>query len=68
MAREIVSEGGATDSLLADYSLTQNTAVTPRTPAVQDRVLIEAQNVMALVNVDTPLKGMIMTKYFCYSF
>ncbi|XP_043464216.1 cell division cycle 5-like protein [Leptopilina heterotoma] len=61
VAREIVSEGGATDSLLADYSLTPNTAVTPRTPAVQDRVLLEAQNVMALVNVDTPLKGGLNT-------
>ncbi|XP_051173244.1 cell division cycle 5-like protein [Leptopilina boulardi] len=61
VAREIVSDGGATDSLLADYSLTPNTAVTPRTPAVQDRVLLEAQNVMALVNVDTPLKGGLNT-------
>ncbi|XP_033224510.1 cell division cycle 5-like protein [Belonocnema kinseyi] len=61
VAREIVSEGDATDTLLADYSLTPNTAVTPRTPAVQDRVLAEAQNVMALLNVDTPLKGGLNT-------
>ena len=57
MAREIVSEGDATDSLLADYSLTTNNAVTPRTPALQDKVHAEAQNVIALLNVDTPLKG-----------
>lgn len=58
-AREIVLEGGnnASDSLLADYSLTPNTAMTPRTPAAVDRVLQEAQNVMALTHVDTPLKG-----------
>jgi len=45
------------DSLLADYSLPTNAAVTPRTPAVTDRILQEAQNVMALTHVDTPLKG-----------
>ncbi|XP_058788836.1 cell division cycle 5-like protein [Phymastichus coffea] len=58
-AREIALESGnhLTDSLLADYSLTPNTAITPRTPAVVDRVLQEAQNVMALTHVDTPLKG-----------
>ncbi|XP_001604289.1 cell division cycle 5-like protein [Nasonia vitripennis] len=62
-AREIVLEGGnnASDSLLADYSLTPNTAMTPRTPAAVDRVLQEAQNVMALTHVDTPLKGGLNT-------
>ncbi|XP_012276782.1 cell division cycle 5-like protein [Orussus abietinus] len=63
VAREVASESGVTlsDSLLADYSLTPNAAVTPRTPAVTDRVLQEAQNVMALTHVDTPLKGGLNT-------
>ncbi|KAK6635552.1 CDC5 cell division cycle 5-like protein [Polyplax serrata] len=61
MAREVASESGiqASDTLLADYSLTPGAgAVTPRTPAPQtDRILQEAQNMMALTHVDTPLKG-----------
>jgi len=59
IAREVATESGITlsDSLLADYSLPTNAAVTPRTPAVTDRILQEAQNVMALTRVDTPLKG-----------
>lgn len=63
MAREVATESGITfsDSLLADYSLTPNVAVTPRTPAMVDRVLQEAQNVMALTHVDTPLKGGLNT-------
>jgi pre-mRNA-splicing factor CDC5/CEF1 len=63
-ARESVtdSEGGsqrASDTLLADYSVTPGTALrTPRTPMPQqDKILQEAQNIMALTNVDTPLKG-----------
>ncbi|XP_015185878.1 PREDICTED: cell division cycle 5-like protein [Polistes dominula] len=63
VAREVATESGITlsDSLLADYSLPTNVAVTPRTPAVQDKILQEAQNVMALTHVDTPLKGGINT-------
>lgn len=59
VAREVATESGITlsDSLLADYSLPTNAAVTPRTPATTDRILLEAQNVMALTHVDTPLKG-----------
>lgn len=59
IAREVATESGITlsDSLLADYSLPTNASVTPRTPAVTDRILQEAQNVMALTHVDTPLKG-----------
>lgn len=59
MAREVATESGVTlsDSLLADYSLTPNATATPRTPAATDRILQEAQNVMALTHVDTPLKG-----------
>ncbi len=67
-ARESVtdSEGGsqrASDTLLADYSVTPGTALrTPRTPLPQqDKILQEAQNIMALTNVDTPLKGGLNT-------
>ncbi|XP_060820582.1 cell division cycle 5-like protein isoform X1 [Bombus pascuorum] len=63
VAREVATESGITlsDSLLADYSLPTNAAVTPRTPAAADRILQEAQNVMALTHVDTPLKGGLNT-------
>ncbi|KAI4499230.1 hypothetical protein M0802_005813 [Mischocyttarus mexicanus] len=63
VAREVATESGITlsDSLLADYSLPTNVAVTPRTPATQDKILQEAQNVMALTHVDTPLKGGLNT-------
>ena len=49
----------ASDALLADYAVTPGTNMrTPRTPMAQhDRVLQEAQNIMALSHVDTPLKG-----------
>ena len=56
-----MTDGGdrPSDSLLADYAVTPGTAMrTPRTPMPQqDKVLQEAQNIMALTNVDTPLKG-----------
>ena len=53
----------ASDTLLADYSVTPGTALrTPRTPMPQqDKILQEAQNIMALTNVDTPLKGGLNT-------
>ncbi|XP_059056735.1 cell division cycle 5-like protein [Achroia grisella] len=52
----------ATDALLADYALTPAPATALRTPAHhQDRILMEAQNVMALTHVDTPLKGGLNT-------
>ena len=64
-AREVATEGGQqpSDALLADYSLTPaGTARTPRTPApTTDRILQEAQNMMALTHVDTPLKGGLNT-------
>nr|CAD7399123.1 unnamed protein product [Timema cristinae] len=64
-AREVTSEGGQqpSDALLADYSLTPvGAARTPRTPApTTDRILQEAQNMMALTHVDTPLKGGLNT-------
>jgi len=61
-AREAVNAGGdeerPSDALLADYAVTPGMAMrTPRTPMVQDKILQEAQNIMALTNVDTPLKG-----------
>jgi len=53
----------ASDTLLQDYAVTPGTAMrTPRTPmAAQDHILQEAQNIMALQNTDTPLKGGINT-------
>lgn len=50
----------ASNALLSEYSVTPAAAHalrTPRTPAEQDTVLQEAQNILALSNVDTPLKG-----------
>ncbi|CAH0763902.1 unnamed protein product [Diatraea saccharalis] len=62
-ARESAGEAGApTDALLADYALTPAPATALRTPAQhRDRILLEAQNVMALTHVDTPLKGGLNT-------
>ena len=55
------AEGGAASQhLLADYSVTPGVTPalrTPRTPAAQDTILQEAQNILALQNVETPLKG-----------
>lgn len=64
VAREVATESGIqmTDSLIADYSITPQATNTPRTPAPQtDRILQEAQNMMALTHVDTPLKGGLNT-------
>lgn len=67
MARQQVEEAGQEDAssrgLLQDYSATPAmTALrTPRTPATHDSILQEAQNIMALTNVDTPLKGGLNT-------
>ncbi len=47
--------------LLADYSITPAAATpvlrTPRTPANEDTIMQEAQTILALQNVQTPLKG-----------
>ncbi|XP_072035693.1 cell division cycle 5-like protein [Amphiura filiformis] len=66
-ARQIAEEGGATNgasqALLSDYNMTpgpQNLR-TPRTPAQQDTILQEARNILALTNVETPLKGGLNT-------
>ncbi|XP_050084340.1 cell division cycle 5-like protein [Anopheles aquasalis] len=64
IAKEVASESGVetTDALLADYSITPQVAATPRTPApMTDRILQEAQNMMALTHVETPLKGGVNT-------
>ncbi|KAG6457490.1 cell division cycle 5-like protein [Manduca sexta] len=54
--------GGATDALLAEYAVAPAPATALRTPVQQqDRILMEAQNVMALTHVDTPLKGGLNT-------
>ncbi|XP_047525710.1 cell division cycle 5-like protein [Pieris napi] len=63
VARESAGGAGApTDALLAHYALTPAPATALRTPTVQhDRIMMEAQNVMALTHVDTPLKGGLNT-------
>ncbi|EDW17158.1 cell division cycle 5-like protein [Drosophila mojavensis] len=64
MAKEIAGESGieTTDALLADYSITPQVAATPRTPApYTDRIMQEAQNMMALTHTETPLKGGLNT-------
>ena len=50
----------ASQHLLADYSVTPAATPvlrTPRTPANEDTILQEAQTILALQNVQTPLKG-----------
>nr|CAI5843965.1 unnamed protein product [Callosobruchus analis] len=64
VAKEVAAESGVqtTDALLNDYTVTPHAAATPRTPAPHtDRILQEAQNMMALTHVDTPLKGGLNT-------
>lgn len=47
----------ATRALLGDYSQREPTPASMRTPRFHDAILKEAQNVIALQNVDTPLIG-----------
>nr|CAI5843967.1 unnamed protein product [Callosobruchus analis] len=66
VAKEVAAESGVqtTDALLNDYTVTPHAAATPRTPAPHTdrcRILQEAQNMMALTHVDTPLKGGLNT-------
>ncbi|XP_006000982.1 cell division cycle 5-like protein [Latimeria chalumnae] len=67
VARQTAEESGITNSassaLLSEYNVTNSSIAlrTPKTPAAQDRILQEAQNLMALTNVDTPLKGGLNT-------
>lgn len=67
-AKEAVEDSGnkASEALLADYSVTSNNAIanmrTPKNAALsRDTILMEAQNLIALTNVDTPLKGGLNT-------
>lgn len=63
-AKEVAAESGieTTEALLADYSITPQVMATPRTPAPStDRIMQEAQNIMALTHVETPLKGGLNT-------
>ena len=65
-AKESAEESGnrASEALLADYSISApNTAMrTPKNPSMsRETILMEAQNLMALTNVDTPLKGGLNT-------
>ncbi|XP_026737347.1 cell division cycle 5-like protein [Trichoplusia ni] len=54
--------GAPTDALLAQYALAPAAPAALRTPQPHhDRILMEAQNVMALTHVDTPLKGGLNT-------
>lgn len=67
IARQTAEESGITNSassaLLSEYNVTNSSMAlrTPQTPAAQDKILQEAQNLMALTNVDTPLKGGLNT-------
>ncbi len=57
---------GASQHLLADYSVTPMATPilrTPRTPANDDAILMEAQTILALQNVQTPLKGDVINTY-----
>ena len=60
-ARELATESGAGPSnlLLSSYSLTGSTTGlrTPQTPAGEDLVSREAQNLLVLSQLQTPLKG-----------
>ena len=47
----------ATRALLGDYSQREPTPASIRTPRFHDAILKEAQNVIALQNVETPLIG-----------
>lgn len=63
LAKDLALEesGHASETLLADYSLNTDSVSSLRTPKSSinshDSILMEAQNLMALQNVETPLKG-----------
>lgn len=64
LAKEVASETGndTTDLLMNNYSMAPTAVATPRTPMSQnDKIMQEAQNLMALSHVDTPLKGGLNT-------
>lgn len=53
------SEVDATQGLVGDYAFTPNTLATrtPRAPPANDNLMIEARNLIALSNAQTPLLG-----------
>ncbi|XP_027202257.1 cell division cycle protein 21 [Dermatophagoides pteronyssinus] len=63
LAKDVAEETGniASETLLADYSITSsavNSIRTPKTAAFsRDNIMAEAKNLLALQNVDTPLLG-----------
>ena len=62
LAEEVGVTNGASQTLLADYTVTPGQAMrTPRTPSDLDRVMQGAHDIMALTHVDTPLKGGVNT-------
>lgn len=63
-AKEVALESGVetTDALLGDYGITTQIIATPRTQVTTtDRIMQEAQTIMALTHVETPLKGGVNT-------
>ena len=66
LAKDLALEGGhGSETLLADYSLNTESVCNLRTPKStinsRDSILMEAKNLMALQNVETPLKGGLNT-------
>ncbi|PAV59813.1 hypothetical protein WR25_08024 [Diploscapter pachys] len=59
------ADGTATSTLLTDYAASARTNAiasrTSRTPAARDVIQMEAENILALTNVETPLKGGLNT-------
>lgn len=58
---EDLETSGVSRHLLADYSMTPAATPvlrTPQIPANEDAIMQEAQTILALQNVQTPLKGM----------
>jgi len=65
-ASEIAKDVVDSNELLGDYSVTStpqaiNSVRTPKTALSRDHILMEAQNLIALQNVETPLKGGVNT-------
>uniref|UniRef100_F7FA97 Cell division cycle 5-like protein n=1 Tax=Monodelphis domestica TaxID=13616 RepID=F7FA97_MONDO len=67
IARHTAEESGIVNSvsstLLSEYHVTNASIAlrTPKVPEAQDGILKEAQNLLALTNIDTPLKGGLNT-------
>ena len=64
IAFEASSGGEASNMLLSNYSFQTPSSAgmrTPRTPATGNSIMTEAKNMLALTNVETPLKGGVNT-------